>query len=125
MTEPLMLTDPLVADLSAFLAQARLSDGRVFCIVPGDRVAQAILNWQRDKVFDEIEGDWIDRVDLAHTPDLGGDVEVKTIGAEEAFRLRHRQTGVVALEETREAAWRSLNRKVREHLRNREGGDGA
>lgn len=120
MADPLRRDDPAVLDLARFLEQARLADGKVVSIVPAERIAQAILNWQRDLVFDEVSGEWIDRVDLAHTPDLGGDVEIKTIGDGEAFRLRHRPTGVVALEETREAAWKSLNRKVRAHLRTEE-----
>ncbi|OZC62159.1 hypothetical protein CH267_01040 [Rhodococcus sp. 06-621-2] len=121
-------SDPAVIDLGKFLEAAPLSNSTVANLPGGQNgvtnlLAQAILNWQANIVFDQ--GEWVSRQDVENTPDFG-EVEVRTIGAEEAFRLVHRETGIVALEETRDAAWRSLKQKVRAALRpgGEESGDG-
>lgn len=120
--KPIQLNDPRVQELTRFIETARLSDGRVLNVPVGDRLAQAILNWQQNMVYDQ--GQWITRADLEHTPDLGGEVEIRTIGDNEAFRLMHRPTGIVALEETRDAAYRALKAKVRAALRDNENEEG-
>lgn len=120
--------DPAVIDLGKFLEAAPLSNSTVANLPGGQNgvtnlLAQAILNWQANIVFDQ--GEWISRQDVESTPEWG-EVEIRTIGAEEAFRLVHRETGIVALEETRDAAWRSLKQKVRDAARreSEEQGDG-
>lgn len=106
------LDDPRVVDLGKFLQESKLSNGTVANIPGGvsELLAQAILHWQDNLVYDQ--GDWVSRSDIENTPGFG-EIEIRTIGNEEAFRLCHRPTGIVALEETREAALRVLKSKVR------------
>ncbi|OZC80177.1 hypothetical protein CH274_13145 [Rhodococcus sp. 06-418-5] len=119
-------TDPAVIDLGKFLEAAPLSNGTVANLPGGQNgvtnvLAQAILNWQANVVYDQ--GEWVSRQDVENTPDFG-EVEVRTIGQDEAYRLMHRATGIVALEETRDMAWRSLKEKVRAHARVKGDSDG-
>lgn len=119
------LTDPAVQDLGSFLTAVPLSNGTVANLPGGqngltNHLAQAILNWQDNIVYDQ--GEWVTRFDIEATPDFG-DIEIRSIGDDEAFRLMHRGTGIVALEETREAALRSLKHKVRAHEREARDGD--
>lgn len=115
MTEPtaVKLNDPRVVQLSNFLETAALSNGRIATVGPGasELLAQAILNWQQNMVYDR--GSWITRADVENTPDFG-EIEIRSIGNDEAFRLCHRPTGIVALAETRDQAWRELKARVRE-----------
>ena len=127
MPEPLYkTTDPVVLDLGKFLEAVPLSNGTVANLPGGQNgvtnvLAQAILNWQANIVYDQ--GEWVSRQDVENTPDFG-EVEIRTIGQDEAFRLMHRATGIVALEETRDMAWRSLKNKVRAAARGEESGHG-
>lgn len=106
------LEDPRVIQLANFLETAALSNGRIANVGSGasQLLAQAVLNWQQNIVYDH--GTWISRADVENTPDFG-EIEVRVIGNDEAFRLCHRPTGIVTLAETRDQAWRELKDRVR------------
>lgn len=106
------LDDETVVELGRFLRAAHLSNGSVAQIPGGqsELLAQACLNWLHNAVYEG--GEWITRADLESTPEFG-DVEVTILGDEEAVKLRHRRTGIVALELTKPEAWAALKKKVR------------
>jgi hypothetical protein len=106
------IDDPSVVELGRFLQAAPLSNGAVANIPGGqsELLAQSVLNWFHNAVYEG--GQWITRADLEATPEFG-DVEVTILGDDEAVKLRHRETGIVALELTREEAWSALKDKVR------------
>lgn len=110
--DPFTLDDETVVEMGRFLRAAHLSNGSVAQIPAGqsELIAQACLNWLHNAVYEG--GEWITRADLESTPEFG-DVEVTILGDEEAVKLRHRRTGVVALELTKPEAWASLKQKVR------------
>ncbi|MGR6579255.1 hypothetical protein ACT89R_01620 [Rhodococcus qingshengii] len=114
MTEPtaIRLDDPAVVQLANFLETAALSNGRIASVGPGasELLAQAVLNWQQNMVYER--GSWITRADVENTPEFG-EIEIRTIGNDEVFRLCHRPTGIVVLAETREQAWRQMKEQVR------------
>lgn len=111
-TDHFTMEDDTVAELGKFLRAAPLSNGAVATIPAGqsELVAQACLNWLHNAVFEG--GEWITRSDLEYTPEFG-DVEVTILGDDEAVKLRHRETGIIALELDRATAWASLKREVR------------
>ncbi|WP_037184827.1 hypothetical protein [Rhodococcoides fascians] len=110
--DPFTLDDENTVELGRFLRAAPLSNGAVAQIPGGqsELLAQSVLNWLHNAVYEG--GEWITRADLESTPEFG-DVEVTILGDEEAVKLRHRRTGIVALELTKPEAWASLKDKVR------------
>ncbi|MFI2216515.1 hypothetical protein ACH47B_06480 [Rhodococcus sp. NPDC019627] len=106
------LEDETVVELGKFLRSAPLSNGGVATVPAGqsELLAQAALNWLQNAVFEG--GEWITRAELDYTPEFG-DVEVTILGDDEAVKLRHRETGIIALELDRPAAWATLKQKVR------------
>lgn len=111
-SDPFTLEDETVVELGRFLRAAPASNGTVIGIPGGqsELVAEAVLNWLHNAVFEG--GEWITRADLENTPDFG-DVEVTVLGDDEAVKLRHRETGIIALELDKPTAWATLKQKVR------------
>ncbi|WP_047888532.1 hypothetical protein [Rhodococcus sp. ARP2] len=111
--EAIPLSDPRVVQLGRFLQEAPVSNGGVAKIPEGqsELLAQAVLNWQDNLIYDG--GQWLARAVVESSPEFG-DVEIKSLGNDEAFRLVHRPTGITVIEETRRGAWAALTTKVRE-----------
>lgn len=116
------LEDPNVLELGRFLRRCRLSNGTEAGIPAGmsELIAQAVLNWFANTVYDD--GQWVTRADIDADPDFG-EVEVTVLGDDEVVKLRHRETGVIALGLTKPDAWRELRTKVRAYRKGEHGDD--
>lgn len=117
------LEDDAVIELGRFLRSAPLSNGTAANIPGGmsELLAQAVLNWHANRVYDGQE--WVTRAEIEASPEFG-EVEVSKLGDDEAVKLRHRETGIVALDVDSAGAWRILTEKVRRaRLAAREGGN--
>lgn len=110
---PYPVDDPTVIRLGKFLEKAPLSNGQMAPIPHplSQLVAQAICNWTAGFVWSQENGDYIASGDWEKVPDLG-DVQVEVIGGGPVTRLTHRVTGISALGETADDAWKQLREKV-------------
>ncbi|GAC71044.1 hypothetical protein [Gordonia soli] len=107
------LDDPTVVRLGAFLRNTPLTNGQ-FAPIPdplSEYVAQAVVNYTQGLVWSGETEQYIALGDWESTPDMG-DVQVENISGE-VTRIVHRTTGISALGETPDEAWKLLREKVK------------
>lgn len=106
------LDDPTVQELARFLQAAPLANGTTTSGLGAETaalLAQAIVNWTVGLVYSD--GRWIARADFESLPDVG-DVEIESLADGAVVKMRHRATGVTALGESHDEAWKELKAKV-------------
>lgn len=106
------LDDPAVVALARFLQAAPLSNGTTtsgLSFEMASLLAQAVANWTQGLVWQD--GDWIDRASFESLPDVG-EVEITQIADGAVVKMVHRATGITALGESHDEAWRELKEKV-------------
>ncbi|KXT55916.1 hypothetical protein Y710_16325 [Gordonia sp. QH-12] len=108
--------DPTVIRLGRFLRNAPLKNGTPAQVPAGisELLAQAVCNYTQNLVWDHEGQRYVELQKWESLPDLE-DVAVETIGDNEAVRMIHRGTGLSALGEDYDDAWKQLREKVAAH----------
>lgn len=112
--QPYALTDPTVQRLAKFLSKTPLSNGHLAPILDpmNGLLAQAICNYTQGLVWDVDADGWVSLGEWQADPEFG-DVLIETVTEEGVTRMTHRVTGMSALGESPDDAWRQLRTKVR------------